>query len=92
MSTFIALVRRESRRVALSLRVQPLWFRVLKWSRLVPFMYWLWQTRWFWPVILALAAACLALHLFHRWKTAGWTGPWGEWNDLGFADGAVGPA
>jgi len=86
MTRFAALVRREIR-VCLSLRAQPLWFRVLKWSIFLPLMFWLWPTRWFWPVILTTFVAALTLHSFYRWRTAGWTRPWGGWNDVPSADG-----
>jgi hypothetical protein len=90
MKTSTAVIRREIR-VALSLKAQPVWFRVLKWGIVLPLMIWLWHTRWFWPVILALFMAGLALHFFFRWKTHAWTRPWGVWDDVKSADGAGGP-
>ncbi len=81
MSNFTSLVRRELR-VAFSPRSQPRWFRVLQWSFLLSFIYWLWPTRSFWPVMLGLLPVGLAVHFFYRWKTAVWTCPWGGWHDL----------
>ncbi|HEY0550698.1 MAG TPA: hypothetical protein VGF13_13925 [Verrucomicrobiae bacterium] len=91
MNTFADFVRREMR-VALSPKAQPVWFRVLKWGFFLPFMYWLWHTRWFWLVTACMVPACLGLHLFFRWKTTGWTRPWGLWNDVKSADGASAPS
>ena len=87
MSNFASLVRLEFR-VAFSRRGQPLWFRVLKWCVTLPVMYWLWPTRWFWPVLLGLLSTGLAVHFFYRWKTAAWTSPWGGWNDVASAHAA----
>jgi hypothetical protein len=90
MNKFTALVRREMR-VARSLKAQPVWFRALKWCVVLPFMYWLWHTRWFWPVTVCMVPVGLGFHFFFRWKTAGWTRPWGLWDDVKTADGAGGP-
>jgi hypothetical protein len=74
-------LNREAR-VALSLRAQPLWFRVVKWLILFAVSVVLWRTGYFWWWILGGLAFGLTLHLIWRWKTRGWTQPWGGWNDL----------
>jgi hypothetical protein len=90
MNKFTVLLRREMR-VALSLKAQPVWFRVLKWSIVLPLVVWLWPTRWFWPAMLTMLVAGLTLHFFFRWKTAGWSRPWAGWDDVKSADGRDGP-
>ena len=87
MSRLPSLVRREFR-VAFSRSAQPLWFRLLKWGLLLPLVYWLWPTRSFWPVLIGLLMAGLAVHFFYRWKTAAWSRPWGGWNDAAFVTAA----
>lgn len=75
------LIRRELE-VAFSLKAQPVWFRVIKWSGilLVTARY---RRRWWFPYgVGAALAAALALHGFYRWKTQGWTRAWGGWNDV----------
>lgn len=86
MNTFSALVRREIR-VALSLKAQPLWFRVLKWVALLAFAVRYHAASWFWPSVAVCFVAALGLHFFYRWKTRAWTRPWGGWNDVRSADG-----
>jgi hypothetical protein len=73
--------RREAR-VALSRRAQPVWFRVLKWVLILAGGAMLWGTRYFWPVLGAALALSLTLHAVWRWKTRGWTRPWGGWDDV----------
>lgn len=74
-------LRRELQ-VAFSKKAQPLWFRVVKWAVLVSVAITLHGTRYFWPCVLGLPVLGILLHLFYRWKTKGWTRPWGGWNDL----------
>jgi hypothetical protein len=76
-----ACLRRELR-VAFSRRAQPVWFRVGKWLLLLGS-----AARWhdhpaFWPALAALTLLAFLGHLFYRWKTRGWTRPWGGWADL----------
>ncbi len=81
MNSFSSTVRRECR-VALSLRAQPLWFRIAKWIVFLGLGAVFWRRPFFWGCVLAAATLGLTLHFFYRWKTRGWTRPWGGWNDL----------
>jgi hypothetical protein len=81
MNSIFSTLRRE-RRVACSLRAQPLWFRITKWTVFLTLAALFWRQPLFWRCVLAAAALALCLHLFYRWKTRGWTRPWGGWNDL----------
>jgi hypothetical protein len=74
-------LKREAR-VALSLRAQPLWFRVLKWVIAIGVGTLLWRTPYFWWVFAGALCLSLTLHSFWRWKTKGWTQPWGGWSDV----------
>ena len=68
--------------VAFSPRGQPWWFRLIKWSVFITITARYRQRRWFpYAVCLALTGG-IALHLFYRWKTHGWTRPWGGWDDI----------
>ena len=80
------MLRREVR-VALSKRAQPVWFRILKWIVILVVGVKLWRTTYFWPVFGAALALSLTLHAVWRWKTRGWTRPWGSWNDVETAEG-----
>ncbi len=86
MNTFTALVRREMR-VALSLKAQPLWFRILKWVAFLAFTARYHAATWFWPVMAVCFVAALCLHFLYRWTTRAWTRSWGGWNDVRAADG-----
>jgi hypothetical protein len=77
--------RREAR-VAFSRRAQPVWFRVLKWVIAVGVSVFLWRGSYFWFWILGALVLGLTVHLIWRWKTKGWTQPWGGWDDLEAAD------
>jgi hypothetical protein len=68
--------------VATSPRAQPVWFRVLKWVVVVTLVVRYWSHPYFWRVLIAAFALSLALHFTWRWKTHGWTRPWGGWNDV----------
>ncbi len=78
-------LRREVR-VALSRRAQPVWFRVLKWVIAVGVGVMLWRTPYFWLWMLGGLGLGLTVHFIWRWKTKGWTRPWGGWNDLEAGD------
>jgi len=86
MNTFTDLLRREVR-VALSPKAQPLWFRVLKWVALFAFIARYHAAPWFGPILATCFVAALGLHFFYRWKTCGWSRPWGGWSDVQAADG-----
>ena len=77
----ISAIIREAR-VALSRKAQPVWFRVVKWIVMLVVGYKLWGTPSFWPVALGSFAFALTLHFIWRWKTKGWTQPWGGWDDI----------
>jgi hypothetical protein len=61
--------------VAFSPRVQPWWFRFIKWSVLIAVTARYRKRRWFPYVSTAALMGGLSLHLFYRWKTQGWTRP-----------------
>jgi hypothetical protein len=74
-------VKREIR-VALSKKAQPVWFRLVKWVVIISVGTLLWRTAYFWWIVLGTVAAATILHAVWRWKTKGWTQPWGGWDDL----------
>jgi uncharacterized membrane protein YadS len=75
------MLRREFR-VAFSTKAQSIRFRAIKWIVIAVAAWLLWD--WEWSAHLFIAAILLgfALHLFWRFKTKGWTQPWGGWNDM----------
>jgi hypothetical protein len=73
-------LKREAR-VAFSTKAQPIWFRVAKWAVIILIGILFWRSALFWWLLLVAFIASMALHLFWRWKTHGWTQPWGGWND-----------
>ena len=81
MSALAQALRREAR-VAFSLRAQPLWFRIVKWTVGIACIVAFHDRAWFWPVVAGWTFVALALHFLYRWKTCAWTQPWGGWNDL----------
>lgn len=68
--------------VAFSLKTQPLWMRVVKWTVLIGVTFLLRDSRFLWWWIFGLPALGVMLHFFYRWKTLGWTRPWGGWDDV----------
>ena len=82
----IGKVLKREARVAFSRRAQPMWFRVLKWAIVVALGAMLWRKPYFWWLILGSLGLAVTLHLIWRWKTKGWTRPWGGWNDVETAD------
>ena len=86
MSALTIAIRRECR-VAFSRHGQPVWFRILKWGLALPLVWWVWRTAWFWETLAGMTMLGLVVHFLYRWKTAGWTRPWGGWNDVKSADG-----
>ena len=69
-------------RVALSRRVQPVWFRIVKWITLLIVSFLLWPTPYFWWWIGGGLTLGIPVHLIYRWKTKAWTRAWGGWDDL----------
>ena len=82
----VGKVLRREMRVALSRRAQPVWFRVLKWVIALGVGVLFWRQPYFWLWILAALSLALTVHFIWRWKTKGWTQPWGGWDDLEAAD------
>jgi len=74
-------IKRELQ-VAFSPRVQPHWFRLIKWSVLIAATARYRRRSWFPHVAGCALVAALSLHFFYRWKTQGWTRPWGGWDDV----------
>ena len=74
-------VQRELQ-VAFSLRVQPLWFRLIKWSIIIAAIARYRKRRWFPYMVGGALLAALSLHFFYRYKTQGWTRTWGGWDDV----------
>ncbi len=74
-------VKRELR-VAFSRQAQPVCFRIAKWMVAIGISLILWGTPYFWVWILGALGLSLTVHLVWRWKTSGWTRPWGEWKDV----------
>ena len=75
-------VMRREFRVAFSRRAQPFWFRVAKWIVAIGISVLLWGTPYFWLWILGALGLGLTVHFIWRWKTKGWTHPWGGWDDV----------
>ena len=76
-----ATLKRELR-VATSLRAQPLWFRVVKWTVTAVVIAILWRSAYFWWWIAGATVLSVTVHLIWRWKTKGWTQPWFGWHDV----------
>jgi hypothetical protein len=74
-------IQRELR-VAFSLRAQPLWFRLIKWSIFIAITARYRKRSWFPYVVGFGLVGGIALHLFYRKKTENWTRAWGGWSDL----------
>jgi len=79
--TALETVKREIR-VATSRRAQPVWFRIVKWAVAIGLSAMLWRTPYFFWWIFGALGLSLTVHFFWRWKTRGWTRPWGGWDDL----------
>ena len=82
----VGTVLKREIRVALSRRAQAVWFRVLKWVIALGVGVLFWGQPYFWLWILAALSLALTVHFIWRWKTKGWTQPWGGWDDLEAAD------
>jgi hypothetical protein len=68
----------------------PLPLRLLKWAVFLGISWRLYGTKWFPAWILGLPTAGVATHLLYRYKTQGWTRPWGGWKDVEVIDPADG--
>ena len=77
------VLKREAR-VAFSKKAQPVWFRITKWTVFlgVSFAYLRSGGAGFWYWLLAATLAGVTVHMIWRWKTQGWSRPWGGWHDL----------
>ena len=68
-------------RIAFSAKAQPVWLRVTKWVVLIGVAIVLRKTPYIWLWVLGLPSLGIIVHFIYRWKTNGWTRPWGGWND-----------
>ncbi len=77
------VLKREAR-VAFSKKAQPVWFRIIKWTVFLGVSFVLLRSGgaefWYW--LLAATLAGVTVHMIWRWKTRGWSRPWGGWHDL----------
>lgn len=74
-------IKRELR-VAFSKRAQPIWFRIAKWIIFLGGAIALSGSGFLWYWVAALTVIGILVHFLYRWRTHGWTRPWGGWNDL----------
>jgi hypothetical protein len=79
-------IKREVR-VSFSKKAQPVWFRIVKWVVFLSVTAALWRTDYLGWWLALLTVATLILHFTWRYKTKGWTQPWGGWNDVEAANG-----
>jgi hypothetical protein len=75
-------VIRKELKVAFSRDAQPLWFKIAKWVIFMAVSKRLRCTCWFRVWTLGVVLTGLTLHSIYRWKTRGWTEPWGGWADI----------
>lgn len=88
----VAIIIRRELRVACSRRVQPVWFRVVKWACILTGVALFHDRSWFWWTLAALTVAALTTHFLYRWKTIVWTRAWGGWKDLEAGRDSVQPS
>jgi hypothetical protein len=74
-------IKREFR-VACSKRAQPVWFRISKWTILLGGAFAFSGSGYFWYWVAGLSVIGILVHILYRWRTRGWTRPWGGWDDL----------
>ena len=74
-------IRRELR-VAFSKKAQPPLFRVIKWVVFIAGTALISRTGFFRYWLIGLPLLSMTVHFVYRWKTRGWTRPWGGWSDL----------
>ena len=65
--------------VAFSKHSQPIWFRVLKYILLGIIIFFFWDTKLLWIILLIMFASAMLLHFWYRYKTHGWTKSYGLW-------------
>lgn len=90
----LAHLLKHELRVAFSRHAQPVWFRITKWIIFLGAARWLYRNKEhhpgrFWRWLTGAPLAGLLLHSVYRYKTRGWTQPWGGWNDVASADGTA---
>ena len=72
------MLRRELE-VIFSLKSMAIRFRIVRLSIALFVGYLLWDTDWFWRVVLGVLSIGSVIHIVHRVKTEGWTQSWGMW-------------
>jgi hypothetical protein len=72
------IIKRELE-VAFSKHSQPVWFRILKYILLGFFLYFFWESKMLWIILLVVFIPGLLLHFWYRYKTQGWTKSYGLW-------------
>jgi len=77
----LSSIKRELR-IALSKRIQSIWVRVTKWSVFIGIAAVLYGSDFFLYWVIGLPFLGILTHFVYRWKTHGWTRPWGGWNDV----------
>ncbi len=77
--TFSKTMKRELE-VAFSKHSQPVWVRITKYIVIGGIAYFLWGTVWLWIILPGMFVLGLALHLWIRHKTEGWTKSYGAWD------------
>ncbi|MEJ0101576.1 MAG: hypothetical protein WDO19_03000 [Bacteroidota bacterium] len=65
--------------VAFSKQAQPLWFRVVKWIVTAGIIYFFWNSKWLWVILIILFVLSLSIHFWFRYKTNGWTKSYSKW-------------
>ena len=72
------IIKRELE-VAFAKDAQPVWMRIVKYILLAGLIYFLWGTKWLWPILSFLFVTSIAVHLWYRYQTNGWTKDYGAW-------------
>ena len=78
MSPHKRFLRREFE-VIFSLKSMPLRLRLFRICIAIFVGYLIWNTDWFWPVVLAVLSLGGIIHMVYRKKTKVWTKSWGIW-------------
>lgn len=76
--TFSKTLKREIE-VAFSKNAQPVWFRILKYIVLGGMLYFFWESKLLWIILLIMFVFAMVLHFWYRYKTQGWTKSYGLW-------------
>jgi hypothetical protein len=76
--SFSKIIKREIE-VAVSKHSQPTWFRILKYLLPGIVLYFFWDSKLLWIILLILFALAMVLHFWYRYKTQGWTKSYGMW-------------